>query len=455
MTTIDAGSVAGELVARLGDGVRIGAQCELAPDLCVEIDRGSRLVLGDRVSIRRGTTLQVHPGATIVIGDDVAIGDNVFLSAMVGIRIGDGVGISNMVDIHDHNHRDRSRPHVPDGQLVPWASGFDGAPVIIGSGAVLSNKVSVTAGVRVGQNSLIGANAVVTRSIAPNTVAAGVPARPIRTFDGPLRDDEDRHTVLARWFGTSIMEHYEGFNARLFNQADLPPVGSTVVVEKWRQRGYVQQLHLCLQAAWPYLDFSFDNRGQGGATSRDVLRVVQEAVEDGSPPADLAFLGCGINDVWRGFQGRAAETVGRPEFAANYRQAVRLLAAHARQVICIAETPFGWDADLDVPAMNAELLHYNEVAAGIAAEESAGFLDVWPAFTRAAAHLAAGAPATALWSDGVHLSELGDALMLQLVDEYLRDNGIVSMLTTYRRLERTEARMAYRHLFADVRADLE
>jgi hypothetical protein len=40
--------------------------------------------------------------------------------------------------------------------------------------------------------------------------------------------------------------------------------------------------------------------------------------------------------------------------------------------------------------------------------------------------------------------------MLQLADGYLRDNVIASMLTTYQRLERTEARMAYGHLLVDA-----
>jgi acetyltransferase-like isoleucine patch superfamily enzyme/lysophospholipase L1-like esterase len=447
MTTIDAHAAARELAARFGDAIRVGEGCELAPDVCIEVDDDARLVIGDRVTVRRGTTIQVNRGAVLVIGNDVAIGDNVFLSAMVGIRIGDGVGVSNMVDIHDHNHRDRAEAHVSGGHPVPWESGFEGAPVIVESGAILANKVTVTAGVRIGQNSIIGANAVVTHSVPPNTVAAGVPARPIRSFDGPLREEPDRQQILARWFGTSIMEHFEGFNERMVNQADLPPVGSTVVVEGWRRRGYVHRLHLSLQATWPYLEVAFDNRGQGGATSRDVLASVQASLRDDTPQADLVFLGCGINDVWRGFQGRSAEAVGLAEFTENYREAVRLLTGTARRIVCIGETPFGWDADLDVTAMNAELLRYNSAAARIASDESASFLDVWPAFTASARQLAVYSPGSVLWSDGVHLSEQGDALMLQLVEAYLRENGTIAALTSYQRLGRLEAGAAYGHLF--------
>ncbi|RSM45681.1 hypothetical protein DMB66_50590, partial [Actinoplanes sp. ATCC 53533] len=215
-------SLSDDLKTRFGDAIWIGADCDLPADLCVEIDADAVLVLGDRVSIRRGTTIQVHRGATVAIGDDVAIGENTFISAMIGIRIGAGVGISNMVDLHDHNHRDRSIAHLPDGEPTPWASGFAGAPIIIETGAVISAKVSITAGVRIGQNTIIGANSTATRSIGPNTVAAGSPATAKRTFDALLSDTEPRYEVGVAWFGTSIMQHFEGFNAQMVTQAALP-----------------------------------------------------------------------------------------------------------------------------------------------------------------------------------------------------------------------------------------
>lgn len=108
----------------------------------VEIDDDAYLTLGDRVAIRRGTTIQAHRGAMIAIGNDVAIGENCFLSAMAGIRLGDGSALSNMVDIHDHNHHERSVVRVPGGHLLPWASGFSTAPIVVEPGAIISNKVA-------------------------------------------------------------------------------------------------------------------------------------------------------------------------------------------------------------------------------------------------------------------------------------------------------------------------
>ncbi|MDQ2706994.1 MAG: GDSL-type esterase/lipase family protein [Actinomycetota bacterium] len=434
---------------RYGDQLWIGEGCDLPEDLMVEISEGAFLWMGERVSIRRGTTIQVHRGATVVIGHDVAIGEHCFLSAMSGIHLGDGSAISNMVDLHDHNHHERTAARVPDGRLVPWASGFAAAPIIIEPGAILSNKVSVTAGARIGHNSLVGANAVVTRSIRPNTIAAGVPATARRCFPGAaLTVPVPRRVLSLGWFGTSIMEHLEGHNARMTTQADLPPIGSQVTVEGWHQRGYVHRLHLALRASWPHLDFEVDNRGEGGATSRDIAKIVQEAAA--AHTYDLAFLGCGINDVWRGFQGRATEAVDLDEFTEHYIAMLEQLSARARTVVCLTETPFGPVSDAaTVTAMNETLARYNDTATRLATRHGAQVLDVWAPFTAAARHLAP--TGQQLWSDGIHLSELGDALMQNLVQTHLTENRAIDQLIDYPLLDRDDALIRYQPLFDHYR----
>ena len=252
---------------------------------------------------------------------------------------------------------------------------------------------------------------------------------------------EDRRTLAFGWFGTSIMEHLEGYNAQLVNQANLPEIGSKVTVETWHRRGYVHRLHLGLQAAWPHVSFNVDNRGEGGATSRDIVAIVAQAADSSS--YDLAFLGCGINDMWRGFQGRTADAIGPEEFAEHYATMLHALTGCSRQVICIAETPFGpIDAPETVAAMNTELARYNKLAAQAAVQADALFLDVWGPFTDAARQLAA-APTEhgvqTLWSDGVHLSELGDALMLRQAETFLAEHRIVHSLIDYPHLERSLA----------------
>jgi acetyltransferase-like isoleucine patch superfamily enzyme len=237
---------ADRLRAQHGPALAVGEDCDLSGDFVIELAPDARLTIGHHVSIRRGTTIQVHRGATIAIGDYAAIEENVLLCAMVGIRLGTGCAPANYVDIHDH--REGPTTNASSGQLAPRASGIAAAPIVIEPGATLSSKVAVTPGVRVSAHSVVGVNAVVSRSIPQDTVAAGVPAAARRHIDGTAHPViEDRRTLTVGFFGTVIMEHLEGFNTQLTDQANLPEIGSKVTAEGWRERGWVHRLALSLE----------------------------------------------------------------------------------------------------------------------------------------------------------------------------------------------------------------
>ena len=107
------------------------------------------------------TAIDIHPGATIgrrffidhgftVIGETALIGDNVTIYQNVtlgGTNPSTGIGGKRHPTLHDN--------------------------VVIGSGAQVLGPIEVGAGGRV------GANAVVTRDVLPNTTVVGIPARPV------------------------------------------------------------------------------------------------------------------------------------------------------------------------------------------------------------------------------------------------------------------------------------
>jgi acetyltransferase-like isoleucine patch superfamily enzyme/lysophospholipase L1-like esterase len=429
---------------RFGNQISIDDDCDLAPDLTVYVSDGGFLHLGKRVSIMRGTTIQVLEGARIFIDDDVKIGENVFIAAMVGILIGKGSGISNMVDIHDHNHRDRSLIYLPNGELTCDASGFEAAPIIIESGVIISNKVSITAGVRIGQNTKVGANSVVSRTLENNVVAVGSPSRNIRDFDGILNQQNVEPYLRVGFFGTSIMQHFEAYAPSIYEQMNLPQVGSQVVIEKWVNRGYAHQVYLGLQVAWPNINVEIENHGKGGATSRDILEYTKKFFENYDKRFDITFLGCGINDVWRHFQGRGDESVSIDEFEANYKEILEFLIKNSTYVICISETPFNLQ---DAEQMNIKLKKFNKVAQNCALALSSEYLDVWTIFTKVSRNIKSkrkkGEVDISLWSDGVHLSEFGDTLLAKLILDYLADAKLVENSQTLPRLERWTALKRY------------
>lgn len=56
-------------------------------------------------------------------------------------------------------------------------------PIVVGDNVYFGNNVIVLPGVTIGSNVILGAGAVVTKDIPDNSVAAGVPAKVIKTLD--------------------------------------------------------------------------------------------------------------------------------------------------------------------------------------------------------------------------------------------------------------------------------
>ncbi|MET7511251.1 GDSL-type esterase/lipase family protein [Streptomyces albidoflavus] len=175
------------------------------------------------------------------------------------------------------------------------------------------------------------------------------------------------------------------------------------------QGGYPASVMAALSAARPERELSWTVYARGGATSRDVRAQVEAALGGGAARFGLAFVGAGVNDVWRRFQGRAAEAVGLDEFREQLGAALRLLAPRSRRLVCVGDPPMGWAPEPGIPVaeFNAELCRYNAVAAEEAARVGARFADLYAAFTGAPESAPGAGP---LWSDGVHLSPAGDAV---------------------------------------------
>ena len=65
------------------------------------------------------------------------------------------------------------------------------APVIIGKNVWLGLNVTVLKGVTIGKNTIVAVGSVVTRSLPPNVVAGGVPAKVLKTID-PLPQKSEK-----------------------------------------------------------------------------------------------------------------------------------------------------------------------------------------------------------------------------------------------------------------------
>lgn len=109
------------------------------------------------------------------VGADCYLGRELFLDLQDQIVIEDQVTISHRVMILTHT--DAGQSPLKD-QYIPTSQ----APVIIRRGAYIGANVTILEGVEIGEASIVGAGAVVTRSVPAATVVAGVPARFIKNL---------------------------------------------------------------------------------------------------------------------------------------------------------------------------------------------------------------------------------------------------------------------------------
>jgi len=151
--------------SRIGRGTRIWAFAHVLPgavlgedcNVCDHVFIENDVVVGDRVTIKCG--VQLWDG--IRLEDDVFVGPNATFS---------------------NNPFPRSKQPI-----APYPM------TIVRHGASIGANATILSGLVVGAHAMVGAGAVVTRSVPPHALVVGNPARIVRylTSDAPDRRDED------------------------------------------------------------------------------------------------------------------------------------------------------------------------------------------------------------------------------------------------------------------------
>ncbi len=148
-----------------------------------------RISIGDDVLIRDGAMFSVvehYRGRAhqprLTIGDGTQIGQGIWFSCVGDIEIGENNLLGHNILIADsyHEYQDPDTPIIFQPMAEP-------ASVTIEPGCVIGPHVAILAGVTIGANTFVAANAVVTRSVGPNSVVVGNPARVIRHYDRTRR----------------------------------------------------------------------------------------------------------------------------------------------------------------------------------------------------------------------------------------------------------------------------
>jgi acetyltransferase-like isoleucine patch superfamily enzyme len=133
-----------------------------------------RRILASHVFARVGKNfkcfqnVEVSFGYNLEVGDDVVVHRNVLLDDRGGITLGNRVSISDYANIYSHTHSIVDQKDVTNARTV------------LEDDVRITYHATVLAGVRVGRNAMVGANAVATKDVRPYHVNVGIPAKSIR-----------------------------------------------------------------------------------------------------------------------------------------------------------------------------------------------------------------------------------------------------------------------------------
>jgi hypothetical protein len=155
-----------------GARVRIGAGVvtERRPDgVRISVRTGGEVVIGENTWLRSDLApviLNAYAGARLEIGPDGFL-NGAQVSAKAGVYLGRGtwLGPGTRVWDSDQHALDEQRPERPK-------------EVRIGDHVWVAADVTILAGVTIGDHCVIGTRSLVTSSIAPHSLAFGIPARP-------------------------------------------------------------------------------------------------------------------------------------------------------------------------------------------------------------------------------------------------------------------------------------
>ena len=146
-------------------------------DHCVLDAKGSQnhgIEVGDRVFIGRNSILSCKNG-DITLGTEANIGFNCEVFSGAKVVVGRQVMLAAYTYLIGGGHE------AGDAALAPLEQARTAKGITIGDGAWLGAGVLVLDGLSVGEQALVGAGAVVTRDVEAYAVAAGVPARFVRS----------------------------------------------------------------------------------------------------------------------------------------------------------------------------------------------------------------------------------------------------------------------------------
>lgn len=137
------------------------------------------VTIGNNVTIAKHTTIQCtgvirNLGQGLIMGHNSALGAYSFIGAQGGVNIGSDVIMGPRVSFHAENH------NYEDTRIPIRLQGESRKGIVIDNDCWIGADSTILDGVHIGQGCIVAAGSVVTKSIPPYSIVAGVPARVIK-----------------------------------------------------------------------------------------------------------------------------------------------------------------------------------------------------------------------------------------------------------------------------------
>lgn len=157
----------------LSGDTTIDPTAEICWSASIDPARG-RIAIGKNTAIDKGVILHAH-GGYIEIGENCSVNPYSALYGGGGLTIGSGVRIAAHTTIVASNH------NFSDSKIPIFMQGVSIKGIVIENDVWIGVGARIVDGVLIGEGSVVGAGAVVTKSVEPYSVVVGVPAKKIST----------------------------------------------------------------------------------------------------------------------------------------------------------------------------------------------------------------------------------------------------------------------------------
>lgn len=145
----------------------------------VSIVGSKNIKIGRHVILGNQTWLDAIGTGSISIGSDVSLSQNVHIAAAKAVIIENGclIGSDVLISDHDHSFGGNSAMILPKNRPLSVRD-----ITKLGENCWLGDNVKILSGVTLGNNVVVAANSVVTRSFPDNVVIGGIPAKILKNI---------------------------------------------------------------------------------------------------------------------------------------------------------------------------------------------------------------------------------------------------------------------------------